>query len=316
VSRPRCAVLPRPTDDGTRGAAYADLVDALETAVREGGGIVTEVRDADAIVWTDARHPGDLRTLLDTHPGIRWVQLPWAGIEPFVEVLDHDRAWTCGKGVYAPPVAEHALAMLLAGFRHLVGYGRTRSWSDPVGRNLFDARVTILGGGEITRHLVDLLVPFRVQVTVVRNRPSAMPRVHRVVGPAELHDALAGADAAVLALALTPETDRVLDADALAVLPDHAWVVNVARGRHVDTDDLLAALEAGTLGGAALDVTDPEPLPDGHPLWDRPEVLITPHVANTPEMGRALLATRVADNVRRFGAGDDLLGPVHVELGY
>jgi phosphoglycerate dehydrogenase-like enzyme len=119
-----------------------------------------------------------------------------------------------------------------------------------------------------------------------------------------------------LALALTPDTVRILDADALAALPDHAWVVNVARGQHVDTDALVEALHAGTIGGAALDVTDPEPLPDDHPLWSAPNVLITPHTANTPEMGRVLLAARVRENVRRFAAGEDLLGPVHVDLGY
>jgi phosphoglycerate dehydrogenase-like enzyme len=99
-------------------------------------------------------------------------------------------------------------------------------------------------------------------------------------------------------------------------MPDHAWLVNVARGQHVDTDALVDALRRGTIGGAALDVTDPEPLPDGHPLWTLPNAIVTPHVGNTPEMGRTLLAARVRDNVRRFAAGDDLLGPVHVELGY
>jgi phosphoglycerate dehydrogenase-like enzyme len=99
-------------------------------------------------------------------------------------------------------------------------------------------------------------------------------------------------------------------------MPDHALLVNVARGRHVDTDALLAALEAGTLGGAALDVTDPEPLPEGHPLWAREDVIITPHVGNTPEMGIKLLWARVRENVERFGRGEELLGPVHVELGY
>jgi phosphoglycerate dehydrogenase-like enzyme len=99
-------------------------------------------------------------------------------------------------------------------------------------------------------------------------------------------------------------------------MPSHAWLVNVARGRHVDTDALTAALRDGTIGGAALDVTDPEPLPDGHPLWTQPDCIITPHVGNTPEMGIELLRLRVRDNVARFARGAPLLGPVDVELGY
>ena len=96
----------------------------------------------------------------------------------------------------------------------------------------------------------------------------------------------------------------------------HAWLVNVARGRHVVTDDLVTALRDGVIGGAGLDVTDPEPLPDGHPLWSLPNCIITPHVGNTPEMAVPLLAERVAANVRRFAAGEELLGPVDADLGY
>jgi phosphoglycerate dehydrogenase-like enzyme len=312
VSSPRCAVLP---DDDTDEARTASL-EALRQAVRDGGGTPTDIADADCVVWTDAREAGGLRSLLDTNPQVRWVQLPWAGIEPFVDVLDHDRLWTCGKGVYAEPVAEHALALALAGMRGIGRYARSTTWSGPVGRNLLGGRVTILGGGEITASLVRLLRPWGAHLTVVRRHPRPMDGVADVVGQDGLLPALDRSDVVVLALALTPETERIVDAEALATMPDHAWLVNVARGQHVDTDALVDALRAGTLGGAALDVTDPEPLPDGHPLWSLPNVIVTPHVGNTPEMGRVLLAARVRDNVQRFAEGRPLLGPVDVELGY
>jgi phosphoglycerate dehydrogenase-like enzyme len=314
VTVPRCAVLPTPDAHG-RPTGHA-LAASMEHAVAEGGGTIVPIDDADAVIWTDALDPRELRDLLDAHPQVRWVQLPWAGIEPFVEVLDHDRLWTCGKGVYAEPVAEHALGLALAGLRGVAGYARETSWSGPVGRNLLGARVTILGGGEITRSLVRLLQPFGTHLTVVRRRPAPLDGVDEVVSSEGLLPALTRSDLVVLALALTPDTDRILDAETLAALPEHAWVVNVARGRHIDTDALVAALRVGAIGGAALDVTDPEPLPDGHPLWTLPNAIITPHTANTPEMGRVLLAARVRENVRRFGAGEDLLGPVHVDLGY
>lgn len=303
-ARPRCAVLP----DGQRPE--------LRRAVSDGGGELVEVERAEAIIWADASGPGDLRALLDANPQVRWVQLPWAGIEPFVEVLDHDRRWTCGKGVYAGPVAEHALGLALAGMRGAIRYARQRTWSEPYGTNLLDARVTILGGGEITRSLVRLLEPFGVRTTVVRNRVEPLDGVDEVVGVDRLHPALASADLVVLALALTPLTERIVDAAALGTMQEHAWLVNVARGRHVDTDALVEALRTGAIGGAALDVTDPEPLPDDHPLWTLPTALITPHTANTPEMGVALLSARVRENVARYARGEDLLGPVDVDLGY
>ncbi len=300
----RCAVVP------------AERRPWLADAVRAGGGRIVPPADAEALVWTDSSGADALADTLAQHPGIRWVQLPWAGIEPFVPVLDDAHVWTCGKGVYAEPVAEHALALALAGMRHLHGYARARRWTDPAGTNLLGARVTILGGGAIATSLLRLLGPFGCEVRVVRRHPAAMEGAASVVGPDRLHAAVDGADLLVLALALTRETRGVVDADVLGRLADGAWLVNVARGEHVVTDDLLAALEHGPLAGAALDVTDPEPLPEGHPLWDREDVLVSPHVGNTPAMAVPLLSQRVRENVRRYAAGEPLVGPVDVALGY
>jgi phosphoglycerate dehydrogenase-like enzyme len=249
---------------------------------------------------------------------VRWVQLPWAGIEPYVDVVraHADRTWTCGKGVYAEPVAEHALALLLGGLRGVGRYARRTSWSEPYGTNLFHAKVVIIGGGGITESLLRLLAPFGADVTVVRKRPAPMEGAVTVVGTDELDRALEGAIGVVLAVALTPETRGMIARRQLDAMHERGWLVNVARGGHVVVDDLLAALEAGAIGGAALDVTDPEPLPDGHPLWQRDDVIITPHVANTPEMAVPLLAARVSENIRRWSAGSPLLGLVDPALGY
>jgi phosphoglycerate dehydrogenase-like enzyme len=293
-----------------------DRAPHVRAAVEHGGGRVVPVADAEALVWVDPDGPTALREVLDRHPDLGWVQLPWAGVEPYRDVLDADRRWTCGKGVYAEPVAEHALALLLGVLRGVGHYARQGSWSAPVGRNLLGARVTVLGGGEITTSLVRLLRPFGCHLTVVRRHPDPLPGVGEVVPSDRLGEVLPETDALVLALALTPETEHIVDAAAIDALPDHAVVVNVARGRHVDTDALVTALREGRLGGAGLDVTDPEPLPDDHPLWTLPNVVVTPHVGNTPEMGAKLLATRITDNVARYRRGEPLLGPVDVELGY
>lgn len=304
----------------------------IDESVTSAGGVLVPPADATALVWTAPAQPGELAAALDAAPGLDWVQLPWAGVEPYVELIRARRhlVWTCAKGVYADPVAEHALALLLAGFRHLGAYARAETWGRGEGRNLFGARVTILGGGGIARVLVSLLAPFRCEVTVVRRSSGPDDGLDpasgsggasgggsvRVVSVDRLAEALTGAEALVLALPLLPETRRIVGAAELARLAPGAWVVNVARGQHVDTDALVAALDSGQVGGAGLDVTDPEPLPDGHPLWGRSNVIITPHTGNTPEMAKPLLSARVSANVAAYGAGRALVGLIDPDLGY
>lgn len=305
--------------------------DTLLEAVKQGGGEITGPAKAEGLIWIDPDNPSLLQQMLDSSPRNRWVQLPFAGIEPFIPVLDKARLWTCGKGVYARPVAEHTMGLLLSGFRGLNTYIPANSWEKPQGRNLLDSRITILGGGAITQELLKLLSPWGCDITVLRNRPSlGEPAVGQAQGGGsdnktssiktassdQLHQSLKDADAVILALALTEQTRGIIATTELQQMPSHAWLVNVARGEHVITQDLVAALERGTIGGAALDVTDPEPLPEDHPLWSMPNCIITPHVGNTPEMGLKLLAERTRDNVSRFVKGKELLGEVFVDLGY
>lgn len=288
----------------------------MADAIVAGGGHLVPPADAEGVVWAAPRSPVELEQLLDDNPHLAWVQLPFAGIENFVHLVDDERLWTCGKGVYAAPVAEHALALALAGLRHLAGYARATEWERPHGRNLIGANVAILGGGGIAEHLLKLLAPFDCHITVVRNRVSEMDGADEVLAPDRYVDALAGADVVFLALPLTPETEGMIGRGELEQMPRHAWLVNVARGGHIVTEDLVWALQEGVIGGAALDVTDPEPLPPGHPLWSLPNCIVTPHVGNTPEMAVPLLSERITTNVRRYAAGEPLIGPVHVELGY
>lgn len=290
----------------------------LDAAVVEGGGRVVAPAEASGLVWTHPDAPEALAALLAAHPQIGWVQLPWAGVEPYVEVIRAwvDRRWACGKGVYAEPVAEHALALALAGRRNLAAYARASGWTGQRGRNLLGARVVILGGGGITISLLRLLGPFGCRTTVVRRTLGPLQGADAVVTLDGLDGALEGADLLVLALALTPETVGVLDARRLRLLAPDAWVVNVARGAHIVTDDLVDVLADGSIGGAALDVTDPEPLPAGHPLWTEPRCLITPHTANTAAMAVPLLSARVRDNVRHVIDGEPLVGVVDPDSGY
>ena len=305
TARPRIAVGPGPADWAAE-------------AIRRGGGEVVSLNgDPAGLVWTDARADG-LREVLAACRGIAWVQLPQAGVETVVAtgIIDRQRRWTSAKGAYAEPVAEHALALLLAGLRRLPERARARSWGEEAGTSLFGQPVTIIGGGGIAAVLLRLLEPFRAQVTVVRQRPEPLPGAARTVGDDRLHEALAGARAVLLVLALTPRTRKLIGPTELAAMGHDAWLVNVARGGVVDTEALVEALRSSQIGGAALDVTDPEPLPTGHTLWDLPNCLITPHTADTEEMTRPLLARRIMENIQRLRAGQELVGQVDPDLGY
>lgn len=296
-------------------AASAQLLDA----VCLGGGTPVELSDQPAaLVWTASRDTDRLREALAVAPGLRWVQLPSAGIEAIVAagLVDAGRVWTSAKGAYAEPVAEHALALALAGLRGLAERARARSWGHPGGTSLYEAPVVIVGAGGITAALLGLLAPFRARVTVVRRRVGDTPGAGRTVTTEHLQEVLPEALVVFLAAALTPETVGLIGRAELALMSAQAWIVNVARGALIDTGALVEALEAGRLGGAALDVTDPEPLPDGHPLWTIPNCLVTPHTADTPEMTRPLLARRVAENVRRYRTGRELIGVVDPHAGY
>ncbi len=207
--------------------------------------------------------------------------------------------------------------LALAGLRVLPSRIRARSWGTPEGRMLYGASVTILGGGGITEELLRLLSPFGVEATVVRRQPSVpVPGAARVVGPSELRSVLPGSMVVFLALALTPATRGVIGAAEMDLIGPDGWLVNVARGGHVDTAALVEALAEGRLGGAALDVTDPEPLPDGHPLWTEPRCIITPHTADTWDMVMPPLTERIRTNVARFVAGEPFEGLVDPHAGY
>jgi phosphoglycerate dehydrogenase-like enzyme len=292
------------------------VVAAVEAA---GATVVPLGEEADGLVWMSSKDVDGLVKALADRPGIRWVQLPFAGIENVIAsgVIDDTRTWTCAKGSYAKPVAEHALMLALTGLREMPGRLAATTWGPPGGRTLYESQVTILGGGGIAEELLRLLSPFAVEATVVRRRAgAAMAGAARVVGGEQLHDVLPGSLVVFLALALTPATRGIIGGPEMDLIGPGGWLVNVARGGHVDTDALVTALGEGRLGGAALDVTDPEPLPDGHPLWAEPRCIITPHTADTWEMVLPPLRARIEANVAHFVVGEPMEGVVDPHAGY
>jgi phosphoglycerate dehydrogenase-like enzyme len=288
---------------------------ALEAAVRSGGGELCASEEANAIVWA-ADDPPAIRQHLT--PEVRWVQLSSAGIEDWFAagVIDSERTWTAAKGVYAGPIAEYVLAMLLAAARRLPEVLRASRWQPSPVAVIAGKTVGVIGAGGIGTAALRLLAPLGVRGLALTRSHRDVPGAIESVGPDDLDKLLRRSDFLLLAAPETPETIGLLDADRLALLPSQAWIVNVGRGSIIDTDALVVALEAGRLSGAALDVTEPEPLPDAHPLWQLPNVIVTSHTACTPSLGRAALADRVGMNVARFSRGEGLLGLVDPGLGY
>ena len=316
-------VTPTPVPSGPIAVLpEADADPTFIAAVTGAGGVVAPLSDATrGLVWAAASGEAELEAVLRSHPDIAWVQLPWAGVDAFGGLLARmrgdGRVWTSAKGAYAQPVAEHALMLLLAVLRELPRRVRAEEWqADERGRTLFGARVVILGAGGIAVELLRLLLPFGVHTTIVRRADAAVPGADRTLSVDQLDEALAGADAVVVAAALTAESRGVIGEPQLDALAPGAVVVNVARGAIVDTDALVGALESGRLGGAGLDVTDPEPLPARHPLWRAPNCIVTPHVADTEAMTVPLFAERIARNTIAFVGAGDFEGRIDLEAGY
>jgi phosphoglycerate dehydrogenase-like enzyme len=288
----------------------------VEEAARSGGGeLVRRPEEARAIVWA-ADEPRRLQALL--HSGIEWVQLSAAGIEDWFAagVIDDARCWTAAKGVYAGPIAEYTIAMLLAGARRLQEVTRTPHWRPLEVGMLGGKTVAIIGAGGIGTAVIELLRPLGCRVLAVTRTGRTLEGVDLSVSVDEFDRVVPQADFLVLAAPDTAATRGLFDRERLARIRRDAWLVNVGRGTIIDTDALVEALRERRIGGVALDVTDPEPLPDGHPLWSLPNAIVTSHTACTPALGRGAYVARVRENVRRFVSGEPLLGVVDMRNEY
>ncbi|HYZ56667.1 MAG TPA: 2-hydroxyacid dehydrogenase [Streptosporangiaceae bacterium] len=238
-------------------------------------------------------------------PGVRVVQALTAGYDNLLGALPAGATLCNARGLHDASTAEHALGLILAAQRELPRWVRAqdaRRWEHTHTRSLAGCRVLIVGYGSIGAALGARLRACEADVVPVARRPRPADGVH---GAADLDSLLPAADVVVLVTPLTAETHGLLGPGRLALLPDGALVVNVGRGPVLDTAALTAEASAGRLR-AALDVTDPEPLPADHPLWGCPGVIITPHVAGGAAAFYPAAAQFVIQQVRRFAAGEPL----------
>ncbi|HEY0401976.1 MAG TPA: 2-hydroxyacid dehydrogenase [Blastococcus sp.] len=244
---------------------------------------------------------------LEGLPRLQLVQLLSAGAEWFVGRLPKGVLLCNARGAHTPSTAEWAVTATLAAQRGIPYFVREQDagrWSSATFSSLVGARVLVVGAGDIGTTIGRMLAGFDVELTYV-----ARTARDGVRSTAELPQLLPHADVVILIVPVTPETTGMVDARFLAAMAHGALLVNAARGVVVDTDALLAELTAGRLR-AALDVTDPEPLPAGHPLWSAPGLLLTPHVAGAVPETNARAAAAVTDQLARVLAGEPLVNLV------
>ena len=238
--------------------------------------------------------------IVERLPALRLVQLLTAGAENWIGRLPAHVALSDCRGAHGGATAEWIVAVLLAVYRELPGFVRSqdaRRWDQHFTDELAGKRVLLVGAGDLAENTARRLAPFEVTTTLVGRR--ARDGVH---GIDEVHDLLPEHDVAVLMVPQTDETRGLVDARFLSAMPDGAVLVNAARGPVVDTEALVAELQTGRLR-AALDVTDPEPLPDDHALWSAPGLLLTPHVGGSVPGGMRRAFAVVAEQLAAFVQG-------------
>ena len=293
---------------------------------------IDALADPKLEVIVGRRVPADLARV----PGLRWLQVGSAGVDH----LAGDPPWARGiqvtnaRGVFAIPIGEYVTGAILRINQPVDRWAAdqaARRWpleDEPVASVVRGRTVVLVGYGSIGREVARQLAALGLRIIAVKPRPEvrfdASYRVpgtgdpdgsipERIVGVQALAEVACAADYLILTLPLTAESRGIVDARILAALPATAWLINVSRGALVDEEALLAALHEGRLGGAVLDVFAEEPLPADHPLWDAPNVIITPHVSGATSRFRDDL---VVENVRRYLAGEPLLNLVDPERGY
>ncbi len=285
-----------------------------------------EIADADALLGVVSPELIRAGTQLD------WVQVYSAGVDRyrFPELKNSDIVLTNAKVIQGPNVADQALALLLVltrGIHRVVARAPERDWrgtrdalkkSEHRPIELHGKTALVVGLGGIGSAIAERARGFGMKIIAVDpkvDKPRA-DYIEEIVPPAKLREVLPRADVLFLAVPLTRETEGMIGAEEFAALKPGAFIINIARGKVIDTDAMVAALERGTLAGAGLDVTDPEPLPPEHPLWTFENVVVTPHMGGTSDKVWERRVALLRENLRRFVAGEPLRNVVDKQREY
>lgn len=284
-------------------------------------GLPDAIRGAKALLLWDFFSTA-LRDAWPHADQLEWIHITAAGVDTllFDELRESDVVVTNARGVFDRPLAEYVLgAVIMYAKDSLKSFDlqRRHEWRHRETRRITGATALVVGTGGIGREIAKLLRAAGMQVKGAGRRPvTDDPDFGEIVDSANLAAEVGWCDHLILAAPLTPSTHGLVDDEVLAAMKPDAHLVNIARGPMVDEAALLAALNEGRIGGATLDVFDTEPLPQDHPLWDAPNVVVTAHMSADAVGWRETLAEQFAANVRRWLAGEPLLNVVDKKLGY
>lgn len=284
---------------------------------------IIEAADAQAVVGMCAKD------ILSGSPELFWVQVYAAGVERCVVLpgmKEGHKLLTNGQRIGSPALAEHAIAMMMALARGLdlyhinqiKGQWKREAGLDRAGHMELEGRtLLVVGLGGIGTQVAKRGHGLGMRVIATRNSRREGPDYVDYVGLSdELYELASRADVVINTVPLTEQTRGMFDAGFFDAMKSNAYFVSVGRGASTNTDDLVSALQSGAIAGAGLDVTDPEPLPEGHPLWSMPRVIISPHTAGRSDKGLDRLYLMVKENIRRYVAGEPMLSVVDIERGY
>jgi phosphoglycerate dehydrogenase-like enzyme len=280
-----------------------------------------EIAPHAEIGWFDMYDKAKMATIISAATNLKWLNSIYAGVEhfPLEQLKAQGTILTNGAGLNSAPIAEFAVMMMLAAAKRsdlILDNQRQHNWLEtpPGTAEIDDSKALIIGYGGIGQQIAKKLSGFDVDVTAVRRTATGEPNV---IGLDDWRDRLGEFDWVFVSAPATSDTKHMFGADEFAAMKSSAWLVNVARGTLIDQDALLAALNDKAIGGAALDVTDPEPLPADHPLWDAPNCIITMHLSGTAQtrmFQRA--AARFVENLKRYRNGDDMIAVADFDRGY
>lgn len=276
--------------------------------------------DADVLL---AFGQTDLRPILPAAPHLKWIHALTAGVDKFLaldEFTSSDIILTNSKGIHGIPIAEHVLGMMLSFSRCLFtahDNQKQHRWQALKGIDeLFEKTAAVIGLGSVGHEVAKHLKNMGMNVIAVKETLTTEPFVDTLYQAANLDKALWAADYVIVTLPLTPKTNNLFTLDKFKLMKPEAIFINVARGEIVNEADLITALKDGNIRAAALDVFSQEPLPEDSPLWDAPNLFISPHHSSSSPYYISRAMRIFAENLRRFPAADAMLNVVDKTRGY
>lgn len=301
--------------------AFARYPDVEFVRLERGAPLPEAVARASVFLYGGLEKP-QLSALIRAAPKLEWIHTGTAGFDWVMvpEVEQRGLRVSRSAGVMNIPMAEFAFAAMLdhaKNLRLLREAQRDHRWSPPMHAELYGATLAVIGAGAIGERLSRIAAGFEMRTIGIQRNPRATPGYAEMFSPTQLHSVLPQADFVVLTCPLTPETRGMIDARALHVMKSSAYLVNLARGGLIVDADLLEALRAGTIAGACLDAFEVEPLPADDPLWDAPNLLLSPHCSYRSPMIRHRVVAEFIANFERYLSGQLLENTMkHATLGY